>query len=499
MIPYLCVAGSIHNQESQQQIPVDGNFQYVKWLVDFNSCYPVDSSIGCVSKLTESSATRLEYENLPHGGRYEGGAFYICPSGVNPIYPIPHGFLQQSFSYYNIINTDFSFELDFILLPKISGTLRYGYHRIMCLVNLDSGISYTGHSVMINASDLGVRYYCFPDNKYIESSYSVTENEWHHIEMSRSGTTVRVFLDGNLIISHTQSISDTDGEIIPTIGQSDATLANNQTPHAIIDNIRFTLGASRHTANFTPEQIHGNSGNSDIYRSNRACVLSFDSNYSDSSEYVNSTTLGSGSSISNSVYYSGGGALLCSTSSGPALTVTPIDSNIFRMFDSENSYEVSLRLNSITHDSVIFENFAMSLYGDHPNYMRAWIDAYGMLNVSFAENNQDYVGVTTRSGYLTINTNYQLSINDWHNILICMSIDDIYIFVNGELVIKTSTHTTNTSSTTSNYWMTAPIYVSDPVFSIGGSSHDTAMTLDGYIDSFVVTKGVALHKDNYIL
>jgi len=84
-------------------------------------------------------------------------------------------------------------------------------------------------------------------------SWSVTTSTWYHVAVTRSGTSLRAFLDGTQIgttQTSTQSLSATGsfcciGENLDLGGQSAFV-------HGYIDDLRITKGVARYTANFTP-------------------------------------------------------------------------------------------------------------------------------------------------------------------------------------------------------------------------------------------------------
>ena len=78
------------------------------------------------------------------------------------------------------------------------------------------------------------------------TNWSPTANTWYHIAVTRSGTTVRQFVDGVQLGSNvTSSASFANGPI--QIGSGGAGALNGY-----IDDLRITRGYARYTANFTP-------------------------------------------------------------------------------------------------------------------------------------------------------------------------------------------------------------------------------------------------------
>jgi hypothetical protein len=79
---------------------------------------------------------------------------------------------------------------------------------------------------------------------------SLTLNEWNHMAVTRSGSTVRAFKDG------TQQGTATNSIVIgPTVGTSrigEGLSVTSRQLNGYIDDLRITKGVARYTANFTP-------------------------------------------------------------------------------------------------------------------------------------------------------------------------------------------------------------------------------------------------------
>src|SRR5262249_3293269 len=76
-----------------------------------------------------------------------------------------------------------------------------------------------------------------------------TATGWHHVEMSRAGNTVRLFVDGvqEASIPFTGTCPDPATAFI--VGSTNASINNW---NGSIDEFRLSVGIARHTANFTP-------------------------------------------------------------------------------------------------------------------------------------------------------------------------------------------------------------------------------------------------------
>ena len=84
---------------------------------------------------------------------------------------------------------------------------------------------------------------------YLQGSVDVADGNWHHIAMTRSGTTVRIFVDGTLDSSATQNNTATNTSEL-RIGSLSSTYARYFVGY--ISDVRITKGLARYTANFTP-------------------------------------------------------------------------------------------------------------------------------------------------------------------------------------------------------------------------------------------------------
>jgi hypothetical protein len=82
------------------------------------------------------------------------------------------------------------------------------------------------------------------------SSVNLTANTWSHLAVSRTGGTLRIFVDGVQAASVSDSTNYTLGN--PTLGY---TLANQYPLTGHIDELRITKGVSRYTGGFTPPTV----------------------------------------------------------------------------------------------------------------------------------------------------------------------------------------------------------------------------------------------------
>jgi hypothetical protein len=81
---------------------------------------------------------------------------------------------------------------------------------------------------------------------------TLTDNTWYHFAASRSGSTLKLFVDGVEEYSGTDTTNYTSSASF-NAGDRQASDPNNQYPlNGYIDDLRITKGVARYTSNFTP-------------------------------------------------------------------------------------------------------------------------------------------------------------------------------------------------------------------------------------------------------
>ncbi len=83
----------------------------------------------------------------------------------------------------------------------------------------------------------------------VATTSQVSLNTWYHLAVSRSGGDNFFYLNGQLV-SQTTGAFGTDGQSIH-MGRTQ----NSQAFNGYIDEVRFTKGVARYTANFTPSEV----------------------------------------------------------------------------------------------------------------------------------------------------------------------------------------------------------------------------------------------------
>lgn len=87
---------------------------------------------------------------------------------------------------------------------------------------------------------------------YTSGTNAFTINSWNHIALTRQGTTYRFFLNGVELYTASPTAFVIAGDTLPMYIATNGTEASQFPFNGYIQDFRFTIGAARYTANFTP-------------------------------------------------------------------------------------------------------------------------------------------------------------------------------------------------------------------------------------------------------
>jgi hypothetical protein len=87
----------------------------------------------------------------------------------------------------------------------------------------------------------------------VQTNVSVTDGEWHHVAACRSGSSLRLFVDGVLSATHSigNSVISNNSNVPLYVGYDPF---GSSYFNGYIDSLRITKGQARYTAAFTPPQ-----------------------------------------------------------------------------------------------------------------------------------------------------------------------------------------------------------------------------------------------------
>lgn len=190
--------------------------------------------------------------NSTHGG-------IIDASGRNVLECIGDIKVRTDTKKYGVGSMYFDGTGDYITLPFTNWVrLANADFTIECWIRLaatqaDMGIvsSYENNNGWIfRLGSNFIRFFAGSSEIVVDKTYSFSTNTWYHLAVARSGTSIRVFVDGSQVgtTSTVGSATDTTTQGV-YIGRTQTTTSDF---NGYIDDLRVTRGVARYTTNFTP-------------------------------------------------------------------------------------------------------------------------------------------------------------------------------------------------------------------------------------------------------
>lgn len=298
---------------------------------------------------------------------------------------------------------------------------------------------------------------------FIVSNVTVVPNTWYHIAATRSGNTVRLFVNGSLEGSATTTASlINNGAVIGAFNSTNALLRGN------VSNIRVINGTALYTSNFTPPTSpltavtntvlltcqdnrfrDGSSNNFTITRNGDVRVTPF-SPFAPSAAYSASVNGGSG-------YFDGSGDYL-QTASGTNLNLGSGDFTV----------EFWAYFNSISNDPHVFDQRITTTSSAAPIML---VSSTGVINTYRANG----IGInSTAAGVVTA--------GQWVHIAWVRSGTNFNLYRNGQLV-------SGPVSLSYNFSAANPVRL--------GAGNTAQGPVNGYVTDFRYVRGTAVYTSNF--
>ena len=299
----------------------------------------------------------------------------------------------------------------------------------------------------------------------IDYTTSIGTNQWVHVAVCRSGTTLRVFANGVQVGSATNSDNLTNTQF--TVG---ANADGSEVFTGYISNVRVVKGTAVYTSAFTPPSspITAITNTSLLLNATNAAI--FDNSMKNDLETVGNAQ------ISTSVKKFGTGSMAFD-GSGDWL-VTP-DTDALDFGSGNFTAEAWVYFNSLANEAMIMGQWS----GDTGGTTLSWAlmlssGSSGYLRLITSSN-----GSSVLFDLSTSSTSFTLSTGQWYHIAAVRNGSTFTIYVDG----------TSRSSTTNS----SALYNATNNFTIGAESNTQAQYLNGYIDDLRITKGVARYTANF--
>lgn len=365
---------------------------------------------------------------------------------------------------------------DYIRTSSNSGlAFGTGDFTIECWVNLGTGAAAyasffttcpaaTYNGVIMGSDVIGISGPAGGGGNLVSVTFAV--NTWTHVALTRAGTTMRVFLNGVLAGSATNST-----DVNSTLGTIGARYveATGYLWTGYISDLRIIKGSALYTSNFVPQFT------SPLTNVTNTQLLTLQTNGSH-----NNSTFKDQSSFNNVITRNG------NTTNG---TFSPYGDNWSNYFDGSGDY-ISASAN------------ALFAFGTGNFTIEAWINYTGALSGSlvpiaqsdaigsstnnkwfFAFNNANLFFNTHASGGFSNTIVFSPTVSTWYHVAVTRTSGTIRMFINGE------SKTVTTTGTPSGYSLSQNGLV------IGGMSTPYYMT--GYISNFRMVTGSSLYSSSF--
>jgi hypothetical protein len=316
----------------------------------------------------------------------------------------------------------------------------------------------------------------FSGGLILESTSTVSLNQWSHIALVRSSGTCTFYINGvaSGLAPFTNNCSDTSFTVGAPV---DHVNTDSSLKHiGYMDEVRISKGLARYTNDFTPP---ASAFTADAYDS---LLLHGDgsdgsTSFTDSSQSPSTVVSQNGASISTSQSKFGGASILLNRASSQRLTV--IDPTKFTFGTDDFTIETWVYLNSMPTALNYPDGFYICGWGED-NSVFGVDYLIGPTNIAF---NPVYYG------NYQINVAHGMNVHEWHHIALCRNNGTFMLFIDG--VLKQAAHS------------------GDSVYAPAGSTNQSAITIgagepfastggdfDGYMDEFRISKGIARYTTN---
>lgn len=304
----------------------------------------------------------------------------------------------------------------------------------------------------------------------------VNNDAWNHVTASRSGTTLKLFVNGVQTATGTFTNSCAlDGDI--RVG---ATLNSNTNRwlSGYVDDLRITKGVARYTANFTPSltafpdqapAAEPTTPSTDSYFNNVSLLLHMDGANNSTTFTDNSpnalTVTRTGNAIISTTQNKFGGASAYFDGSGDYLSV-PYNSG-FAFGTSDFTIEAWVYRGDTSNYPMVFDGWTTRTTGCY--------------QFGFQSGGYPAFWYYPTAAYTSLIGDTAITVNQWNHIAVSRESGTLRLFLNGSLIgSKTATESLGNNVT---------YYV--------GAQEGQYNYLNGYIDDLRVTKGVARYTSAF--
>jgi hypothetical protein len=404
---------------------------------------------------------------------------------MNPFGTNWSGYFNGSTDYFtvahnaalNLSSGDFTLEA-WIYPTTITGNTQ---GNILCKDGV-AGSSYASYILQFNGVGTGTIWFGVGSGngvsyaQVITSNTNVAANTWNHVAATKSGSTLRLFLNGVLVASGSQTGTIIDGGKPLYVGYQQGQAASSYFA-GNISNVRVVKGAAIYTGSFTPSSIPltSVSGTSLLtLQSNR-----FKDNSSNNFAITSSGTpkitpfapFSPSSSYSPSVY---GGSVYFADGSGYLTLQT---SSLFQMGTGDMTAEAWVYLDRSVHPLS-----SSTIIG----YTKQGVGTNFVLAVDGVAQKARYLARYTSGGSCSLYSTEQIQTNRWYHLAASRVSGYTTLYVNGVADVGLSD---------TGYYHTHSILMGIGAQSTGSSQWVNSVY--GYVSSVRVVKGTGVYTASF--
>ena len=204
--------------------------------------YYSDVSILLHGDGTQGSTTIVDNSPTPSTfSLYPGGNYYIDTTtkvfGTGSLY-LDGGVTTPNATKLDLTQGDFTFETRIRLYSYTGTTQMLASHRNSSGTN--------GWQIRISSTKKVVFWYT--GGTVYTSTFNLEPDQWSALAITRSGTTLRMFLNGTLVDTFTGMGNGTSASSVFRIGANEVA---SEALRAYLDEYRITKGVARYTATYT--------------------------------------------------------------------------------------------------------------------------------------------------------------------------------------------------------------------------------------------------------
>ena len=301
---------------------------------------------------------------------------------------------------------------------------------------------------------------------YATSSSFIPVNQWSHVVAARSGTTLKLFIDGAQVASVTNSISFPAGNL--AIG---STYAGASYHTGYLSNVRYVVGSPVYTAAFTPQTTP-------LTPITNTVLLTSQSN-----RFVDNSTTANTINVSSATQVQAFGPF------APALQWTPTVVGGSGYFDGNGDYLKATATTIGSGDFTIECWVYLNSIGVDRNFINMDV-ASTSTNVSLSLDSTTnkarfLIRNDASTTNLDINSSVALVTNTWYHIVGVANGTTGTLYVNGSSTLGATGTITGTRSGSGTQCR------------IGVNADDTTRFMNGYISSARIVKGAVVYTANF--